>query len=181
MFVNESQKHPQCPLRLHVSPLSAQNGQLAMGGRRFACQIGRTGRTALKREGDGATPIGRWPLLSVLYRADRVMRPKTRLPVHIIRTDDGWCDEPLDRNYNRPVKLPYPASAEKMWRDDRAYDLVVVLDYNFSRRSMNKGSAIFLHLSHNDQRPTAGCLAFGEDDLRQILRLAPLGSIIDIQ
>ncbi len=148
----------------------ATTGQLICGHRRFSCQLGRSGLSALKFEGDGATPVGSWPLLAVYYRADRVARPKTRLPVKIIRRDDGWCDDPQDRNYNRPVTLPFPASAEKLWRDDHAYDLLVVLDYNFSRRSMNRGSAIFLHLVHDDARPTAGCLAFAEKDLRQILR-----------
>ena len=100
--------------------------------------------------------------------------------MNIIRRYDGWCDDPLDRNYNRPVKLPYPASAENLWRADHAYDLVVVLDYNFSRRAMHKGSAIFLHLAHDDKRPTAGCLAFNERDLRQILRQLKPGDWIRI-
>lgn len=135
---------------------------------------------ALKREGDGATPIGCWPVLTVYYRADKIARPRTRLPVKIIEKDDGWCDDPLDRNYNRPVTLPYPASAENLWRDDHAYDLVVVLDYNFTRRSMNKGSAIFMHLAHDDGRPTAGCLALSEANLRAILKAAGPGLAIQI-
>ncbi len=160
---------------------SATNGLLWIGDRSFSCQLGRTGRLARKYEGDGATPIGAWSAMSVYYRADRVARPKTLLPVKFIQQSDGWCDDPLDRNYNRPVSIPYRASAEQLWRKDHAYDLIVVLDYNFSRRAMNRGSAIFMHLAHDDSRPTAGCLAFNEHDLRQILRLAQAGDVITVR
>ena len=61
-----------------------------------------------KREGDGATPAGALGSVGVLYRPDRVSRPRHRAcPSPPIRPDDGWCDDPGDRNYNRPVRLPY--------------------------------------------------------------------------
>ncbi|MCP4934966.1 MAG: L,D-transpeptidase family protein [bacterium] len=148
----------------------ATNGWLRIGNRLFLCQLGRAGRFARKVEGDGTTPIGIWPVVSVYYRADRLKRPKTMLPVKTLRPEHGWCDDPMDRNYNKPVTFPYSASAERLWREDHAYDLIVVLDYNFSHRAMNLGSAIFLHLAHDDQRPTAGCLAFCERDMRMILK-----------
>ncbi len=165
---------------LHSRPQKKIEGRLVTTTRTYDCQLGHAGHSPLKKEGDGATPIGRWPVLYALYRADRLARPFTRLPVKMICPEDGWCDEPLDRNYNRPVKLPYPQSAENLWRNDHAYDLIVVLDYNISRRSIHKGSAIFMHLAHDDQRPTAGCLAFKEHDLRQILRQMQRGSLISI-
>ncbi len=160
---------------------SATNGQLWIGERLFPCQLGRAGRGARKYEGDGATPIGTWPVLGVYYRADRIARPKTLLPIKALRPDQGWCDDPLDRNYNKPVTLPYRASCESLWRDDHAYDLIVVLDYNFSRRAINLGSAIFMHLSHDNLRPTAGCLAFSENDLRMILKLSKPGDLIIVR
>jgi len=165
---------------LRTMSASSTDGWLRVANRYFPCQLGAHGRTARKKEGDGATPIGNWPVVGVYYRADRIKRPHTSLPIKIIQPSDGWCDAPLDRNYNRPVTLPYPASAEQLWRTDHAYDLVVVLDYNFSRRAMHKGSAIFLHLAHDDKRPTAGCLAFNERDLRQILRQLRPGDWIRI-
>ena len=159
---------------------SATIGRLSFHDRSFPCQLGRSGQTGLKREGDGATPIGNWPVLEVYYRPDRLARPKTLLPVKALRPENGWCDEPMDRNYNRPVSLPYPASTERLWREDHAYDLIVVLDYNLSKRSLNKGSAIFIHIAHDDHRPTAGCLAFSERDLRQILRMLKPGDRVQI-
>jgi len=165
---------------LYTSPRNQVEGRLVTARRRYDCQLGRAGRRLLKKERDGGTPIGGWRALYALYRGDRLARPRTRLPIKTIRPRDGWCDEPQDRNYNRPVQLPYANSAENLWRDDHAYDLIVVLDYNFSRRSLNKGSAIFMHLSHDDQRPTAGCLAFGEHDLRQILQQMKPGSVVKV-
>jgi len=124
---------------------------------------------ARKREGDGATPAGRWNLLQVLYRADRVARPLTVLPVRALRPSDGWCDAPGDRNYNRPVSLPHPASAECMWRDDALYDIVVVLDHNTRPRLRGRGSAVFIHLARENYAPTEGCIALKSHDLRLLL------------
>ena len=109
--------------------------------------LGRSGIRALKREGDGGTPLGRFPIRQVLYRADRGPRPRTELPVRTIREDDGWCDDPSDRNYNRLIKLPSKGSAEGLKRTDHLYDLVLVLGYNDLPRVRGKGSAIFVHLA----------------------------------
>lgn len=124
---------------------------------------------AMKREGDGASPIGRFPLLCVYYRPDRVPRPKTGLPVKPIRRRDGWCDASSDRNYNRPVTMPYPASAEELWREDRLYDIVVVVDWNVRRRGRGYGSAIFMHVAEKGYGPTAGCVALKLPELQRVL------------
>lgn len=142
--------------------------------------LGRSGRRVTKREGDGATPVGRWRLLRVLYRPDRVPRPRTGLPVRPITPADGWCDAPGDRNYNRPVRLPYPASAERLWRDDRLYDLVVVLDHNQRPRVQGAGSAIFMHVARPGLQPTEGCIALERTHLLRLLaRLSP-GAILQV-
>ena len=143
-------------------------GIVQLGQLRLACALGRGGRKAGKREGDGATPIGRFRLLAVLYRADRRRRPSTGLPVRAIRPADGWCDAATDRNYNRSVPLPYPASTERMWREDNLYDLVVVLDHNTRPRVRGHGSAIFMHVARPGLKPTEGCVAL---DVRHLERL----------
>ena len=94
----------------------APTGIVIFGPLVLACALGRSGRRVLKREGDGATPVGRWAVREVFYRPDRIRRPQTRLKVSPIRPRDGWCDAPGDRNYNRAVTLPYAASAETLWR-----------------------------------------------------------------
>ncbi|MEW5964518.1 MAG: L,D-transpeptidase family protein [Pseudomonadota bacterium] len=156
-------------------------GLVRLGSRMLACALGRSGPVAIKREGDGGTPGGRLGLGAVLYRADRLGRPRTKLPVRAIRPGDGWCDEPRDRNYNRRVTLPYPASAEQLWREDRLYDVVVVLDYNIRPRARGIGSAIFLHLARDGLDPTEGCVALRLADLLRLLASARPGDALVVR
>ena len=156
----------------------APTGIVIFGPLVLACALGRSGRRVLKREGDGATPVGRWAVREAFYRPDRIRRPQTRLKVSPIRPRDGWCDAPGDRNYNRAVTLPYAASAETLWRDDRLYDLVLVLGYNDRPRVQGRGSAVFLHLASAGLAPTAGCVALHRHDaLRPVQRLAGLDGL----
>lgn len=106
---------------------------------------------------------------AVRFRPDRARRPATGLPAAPIREHDGWCDAATDRNYNRPVHLPYAASAERMWRSDRLYDVLAVLGYNERPRSRGRGSAIFLHVAKPGLEPTEGCVALGLPDLLRVL------------
>lgn len=140
-----------------------------VGGMRVRRAVGRGGIRVDKREGDGATPAGVWPLREALYRPDRLSMPVTKLPVRALAPYDGWCDAPSDARYNRLVRLPYPASAEQLWRGDHLYDLIVVVGYNDAPVVPGKGSAIFLHLARSDYAPTAGCVAFARRHLLAIL------------
>lgn len=165
---------------VYRSPQVPHQGRLIVKTRSFPCAIGSGGLTARKTEGDGGTPIGRWSLREVFYRADRRPRPQTRLPARPIVPTDGWCDAPQDRNYNRIVTLPYPASAEHLWRDDHLYDLIVVLGYNDRPRIQGRGSAIFMHLARSGFPPTEGCLALEEHHLRLLLRISTLQTDVTI-
>jgi len=149
-----------------------------VGAARFRCAVGSGGVRADKREGDGATPVGVWPLREVLYRADRIAKPRTKLPVRALTPDDGWCDAPGDPRYNTNVRLPYAASAESLWRRDRLYDLIVVVGYN---DVPGKGSAIFLHIARSNYAPTAGCVAFARSHLLRILTMVDEGSRLDVR
>ena len=151
--------------------------------RELRCALGPSGvlPAADKREGDGATPAGRWPMRRVLYRPDRGPAPRTRLPAAPIAPDDGWCDAPGDPAYNRPVTLPYPASAERLWREDGLYDVVVVLGHNDDPPVPGMGSAVFLHCARPDYAPTQGCVALSRSDLEAVLALAGPGSAIEVE
>jgi L,D-peptidoglycan transpeptidase YkuD (ErfK/YbiS/YcfS/YnhG family) len=160
--------------------LEYRDGRLHWSAGSAAAAIGRSGVKADKREGDGATPAGRYPLVSILYRPDRVAAPQSRLPVRALAPSDGWVDEPSDANYNRPVTLPYPASAEEMWREDDLYDALVVIGYNMDPVVPGAGSAIFLHVAAPDFAPTAGCIAVEKQVLLGVLPLLGPGSLITI-
>lgn len=159
----------------------ASRGVLTFGNLRFPCALGKTGRRAGKREGDGATPIGDFPLRSVHYRPDRLPRPRTRLPTSPIRPHDGWCDAPGDRNYNRPVRHPYTASAEHMWRSDRLYDLVVAMGYNDHPRISGRGSAVFMHVAGAGLKPTEGCIALARPHLLRLLQAVSRDTSVSVR
>jgi L,D-peptidoglycan transpeptidase YkuD (ErfK/YbiS/YcfS/YnhG family) len=173
---------PQAGAQLIVRALAAgaQRGILASGALRFPCALGRTGRRVGKREGDGATPVGRFALREVFYRSDRLVRPRTRLPIAALGRRDGWCDDPADRNYNRRVRHPYPTSAEHLWRHDRLYDVIVVLGYNETPRVKGRGSAIFMHVAGTRMKPTEGCIALSRNHLLRLIECARRGATITI-
>ncbi len=140
-----------------------------MGGMRFHCSLGRSGRQFLKREGDGATPMGTFQLRRMFYRADRMVPPHCGLSARKIRDFDGWCETVGDRNYNRLVPIPYATAHEFMKRADGLYDIVVELSHNERPRVQGHGSAVFFHLRRPDGGPTAGCIAVSLKDMKTIL------------
>ncbi len=132
-----------------------------------------------KREGDGATPRGSFRLEGAFYRCDKICRPGSGLPIAATRPEDGWCDAANDRNYNRRVRHPYPASAEHLWRPDGLYDVVVVVSYNRRPRRIAAGSAIFMHVAEQGLRPTEGCVALRRTDLLKVMaRIGPKTRIV---
>lgn len=164
------------PILIRRAPGSASQARVALSHGVRPAALGRGGIRALKREGDGGTPLGRFAARQVLYRADRVMRPRTQIPVQAIREHDGWCDDPTDRNYNRLIRLPSRPSAEGLKRADHLYDLVLVLGYNDRPRIKGKGSAIFVHLARPGFTPTDGCIALTRHDLMMLLAQLRPGS-----
>lgn len=157
------------------------DGVAEFGGRRFRCALGRSGVRPGKEEGDGATPTGRYPMRRVLFRPDRLAAPPTGLPLGPIARNDGWCDDPQDAAYNRPVSLPYATRHEEMWRDDQLYDVVVVLGHNDDPPVAGQGSAVFLHVASPDYAPTEGCVALAPDDLLSMLRDCGPDAAIEIR
>lgn len=145
------------------------SGLLTWQGGQMHCALGRAGVRFNKREGDGATPIGCFPLRRVLYRPDRLPAPAGALPATAIDPDLGWCDDPAHPAYNRPVRLPFAGSHERLWRDDMLYDLLVVIGHNDDPVVPGFGSAIFLHVARPDFGPTEGCVALAREDLMALL------------
>ncbi len=164
----------------HQSGMAHTRGVLTLGEIAATCALGRSGVTKAKREGDGATPLGQFKLLQVYYRPDRISPPATSLPLTALREDMGWCDDPHHGAYNQRVTLPFPASHEKLWRDDALYDVIVVLDYNLSPAISGEGSAIFFHCARPDYTPTEGCVAVNRDDMLNILSHCETQTVMNI-
>ena len=178
MSRKRSLKKPQLIVRC-LSPASS-SGWLHYGPLRWPCAIGRGGIRANKKEGDGATPRGVFVLRRIFYRADKGPRPGVRIPLQRTVQATGWCDAVGDRNYNREVRHPYPASAERLWRDDDLYDFIVVLSHNERPRVQGRGSAVFLHVARPGYLPTEGCVGLRKSDLKKLLSHAGRGTKLRI-
>lgn len=146
------------------------SSELVFRQKRYRCAVGRGGISPAKREGDGTTPVGRFPLQTLRYRPDRIDMPESRLVTRALAPGDGWCDDPHHADYNRPITLPFEASHEILWRDDNLYNIVVDLGYNDDPPQTGKGSAIFFHVASPEYAPTEGCVALNQEDLLDVLR-----------
>lgn len=170
-------------LRVHGGPSSHQ-GWVSLNNVTMPCALGRSGRHMIKREGDGRTPLGRFALLYGFYRADRLARPVSALPLSPIHPDMGWCDASGHAAYNSLVQKPFAASHEDMWRADGLYDVCLVMDYNLAPALAGRGSAIFFHIARSDGRsgykPTEGCVAVSLAHMRQILAQVRPGTAVVI-
>lgn len=157
-------------IRVRAAPGIRTRGWLTAGPFAWPVALGRSGISANKREGDGATPCGSFRLMRLWWRADRESRPATRLPVRPIAADDAWCEDPADRRYNRPVKLAPGSGADRLRRDDQLYDLIIEIDHNTRPRVARRGSAVFIHVARPGLAPTAGCVAMPKARLRRLLK-----------
>jgi L,D-peptidoglycan transpeptidase YkuD (ErfK/YbiS/YcfS/YnhG family) len=167
---------------LRVRPLAGNRarGWLTAGPFRVPCVLGAGGIVRMKREGDKATPAGRFRILWGYCRADRTRLRSAGAPLKPMRRDQGWCEDPSSPRYNRPVRLPAADCTDRMWREDHLYDLTFVLDQNFLRRAKGRGSAIFFHLARADLTPTAGCVAIEPSDMRKLAPQLARGAVMDI-
>ncbi len=176
-------KHTLSRITVRRKPGNPSRGWLSAGQHSIPIALpvalGRGGIKANKREGDGATPRGTFRLRRLWWRADRHPRPATLLPVHRIKADDGWCEDPADRHYNRPVKVPADSKADRLARTDHLYDFLIELDHNTQPRIAGRGSAVFIHAARPGFAPTAGCVALELQVLRRLLaRLGPRTRIV---
>ncbi|MEC3912826.1 L,D-transpeptidase family protein [Sphingobium sp. CR2-8] len=164
-----------------VVRVDCRAGRLTCGDLTMDCTIGRGGPCPAdtKREGDGCTPLGLWPVRAALLRPGKLEATGIRLPWRWVRANDGWSDDPADPAYNRPVRLPRAFSAEALIRSDDAYDVIVILGHNDAPPIPGQGSAIFFHLSEG--QPTAGCVAVDRADMLRLLPLLAPGDLMEIR
>jgi L,D-peptidoglycan transpeptidase YkuD (ErfK/YbiS/YcfS/YnhG family) len=161
-------------LSVRTRPGNRRQGWLLAGPRPIKVAIGRGGIKANKREGDGATPAGRYRLVRLWWRADRMPRPRTMLPARPIIAAAGWCEDPSDRRYNRPIRMSAGQPGDRLRRADTLYDLVIEIDHNQRPRIAGRGSAVFIHVARADMTPTAGCVSMPAATLKRLLaRLGP--------
>ena len=146
----------------------------------FKCCIGKKGTTRRKKEGDYKTPIGTYKIEKLLFRKDRIKKPKTSLATIEIKKNMGWCDDiNYPKKYNRLIKINSKIKHEKLKRNDNKYDLIIPISYNRKNPKVGLGSCIFIHLT-KDYKPTAGCIALKKKDFLIMLKLLKKNSKIKI-
>ena len=166
-------------IHIGARPGRRSQGWLRAGPWSVPVALGRSGVRADKREGDGATPRGRFRPLRLWWRADRLPRPRTLLPVRRIGPDDAWCENPDDRRYNHPFRRSANEPGDRLRRDDRLYDIIIEIDHNTRPRIARLGSAVFIHVARSGFAPTAGCVALKPGPLRMLVsRLGPKSRIL---
>lgn len=161
--------------------LLVQKNSLYVNNDEFPCAVGKNGVTKNKVEGDGCTPCGKFKINEIYYRADKLKKLNFNTKVSRILENDGWCDDPSSKFYNKLIQFPFLHSAEKLHRDDDIYDVLCVIDYNIRPVKPGKGSAIFLHIAHDDLRSTEGCVALKKNDLLKLIPQITMNSEINIK
>jgi L,D-peptidoglycan transpeptidase YkuD (ErfK/YbiS/YcfS/YnhG family) len=178
-YGRSSPDRPVSAIRIHAAAGDPCRGWLTADGRTIQVALGRGGIRANKREGDGGTPKGTFRPRQLWWRADRHPRPRTFLPVRAIRPEDAWCEDPLSRHYNQPVRRDADRGGDRLKRDDHLYDFIVEIDHNSSPRIAHRGSAVFLHLARENFSPTAGCVSMTKSAMLRLLqRLGPETRIV---
>jgi L,D-peptidoglycan transpeptidase YkuD (ErfK/YbiS/YcfS/YnhG family) len=167
--MNSKQRRSLTYIRIGTRPSRRSQGWLFAGPLALRIALGRAGIRADKREGDGGTPRGRFRPVRLWWRADRLPRPRTALPVRRIRPDDAWCEDPHDRRYNRPFRRSANEPGDRLLRQDGLYDLMIEMDHNTRPRIAGRGSAVFIHVTRPGFAPTAGCISLRLNDLRELL------------
>lgn len=166
-------------VRIRKAAGKQSKGWLIFNHRCLPVAIGRGGILANKREGDGATPRGRFHPLRLWWRADRHAKPRGLLPARMIKPEDAWCEDPASRHYNRSIRLAHGAKGDRLTRADHLYDFIVEIDHNTRPRVAGRGSAVFIHLAREDFAPTAGCVGLRRRDMLWLLaRLGPRTRIV---
>src|ERR1700730_14113486 len=157
-------------MRVSGRPGRRSQGWLFAGQNPVPVALGRSGIRADKREGDGATPAGRFRPVRLWWRADRLPRPRTLLPVRRIRAGEAWCEGPADRRSNHAFSRSANDPGDRLSRDDGLYDVIVEIDHNTRPRVAGRGSAVFIHIAREALTPTAGCIALRCNDILALLR-----------
>ena len=109
-----------------------KSGYLKYKNLKFRCALGKAGIGKKKIEGDSITPRGKFNIVKIYYRSDRVKKISSKYRLIKISKNMGWCDDPNSKSYNQLINLPTKYTHEKLYRKDNVYDLLIVLNYNMS-------------------------------------------------
>jgi L,D-peptidoglycan transpeptidase YkuD (ErfK/YbiS/YcfS/YnhG family) len=147
-----------------------KSGCLKYKNLKFKCSLGKAGIGEKRKEGDYITPRGKYKIVTIYYRSDRIKKISSKLKLIKIKKNMGWCDDPKSKKYNQLVKLPSKYGHEKLYRKDNIYNLILALNYNMKPTIKNKGSAIFIHIANKNYNSTAGCIGLKKSHLLKLVK-----------
>jgi L,D-peptidoglycan transpeptidase YkuD (ErfK/YbiS/YcfS/YnhG family) len=147
-----------------------KSGYLKYKNFKFKCSLGKAGIGKKRKEGDNITPTGKYKIVTIYYRSDRIKKISSKLKLIKIKKNMGWCDDPKSKKYNQLVKLPNKYGHEKLYRRDNIYNLILALNYNMNPIMKNKGSAIFIHIANKNYKGTAGCIGLKKSHLINLVK-----------
>jgi L,D-peptidoglycan transpeptidase YkuD (ErfK/YbiS/YcfS/YnhG family) len=146
-----------------------KSGYLNYKNFKFRCALGKNGIKKKVKEGDFITPKGKYKLIKIYYRPDRIKKINSPLKKIKIKKNMGWCDDVNSKHYNKQIKINDKISHEKLYRKDSLYDILIVLNYNLNPITRGKGSAIFLHVAKKNYSKTQGCIALKKNELLNLV------------
>jgi L,D-peptidoglycan transpeptidase YkuD (ErfK/YbiS/YcfS/YnhG family) len=122
---------------------------------------------SMRKEGDGRTPSGIYRLGTAFGYKNHI---DTKLSYRQVTENDHWVDDIESKQYNQWINgTPQANSFENLKRDDDLYKYAVVIEYNTAPIKSGEGSAIFLHIWRAPDKPTAGCVATDEINVKRLL------------
>lgn len=123
-----------------------------------------------KREGDGKTPTGMFPLRTAFGYSGSL---DTKLYYKQVSSEDIWVDDINSSHYNQWINIKNKGDAqsfERMKREDDLYEAGAIIEYNTQPIKAGLGSAIFLHIWRGPSQPTAGCVALSKENILKVLK-----------
>jgi len=157
-----------------------KNKKLFIDNYKVKCAIGKRGIGLKKNEGDLITPKGEYKIKNLFYRKDRVKNLNTNIKQYAILKKMGWCDDIRSKDYNKLISFPFKYSAEKLYKKENTYDIILVLNYNNNPIRKGKGSAIFIHIAKRNYKSTEGCIAMSKNDLKKIIKKINKKTVVHI-
>jgi L,D-peptidoglycan transpeptidase YkuD (ErfK/YbiS/YcfS/YnhG family) len=143
-----------------------------LAGGPYPARLGANGISANRREGDGTTPVGTFPIGRTMYGVSP--NPGVRFRYVRLRCGDWWVEDPRSPLYNSFRRTPcgtappFRTTTPDMSKDPRAYAHLAVVEFNMRPVVPGRGSGIFLHAMKDG--PTAGCVSLALPQLRTVLR-----------
>ena len=138
--------------------------------KKIICLVGKNGIGNKCREGDMITPRGVFKMSKIYYRYDEIGKINTKIPSQKISKKLIWITDPKSKKYNSPSIQNSSHNFENFHRNDNIYDIVIVVNFNFSPCKKFKGSAIFIHCTEKNKNFTEGCIAVKKEVLIEMLK-----------